>query len=338
MKKGSSLVALLVLLSVGSIVWNWKVHPLDEEEPEILPNPLATPPPTRPRVVFLEGAPWTVPAETRPSGPSELPVEDDRYVEESDGACPAVHPPSNCLLFHEMDPEVDRWQLLARGSTRQAWLWDEEIVWKTLSMDFAPKRYPLTYERHQREAWVLAQGIPSVIRAYGYCGHSAWLERASPEVAYDPVALVKALAEIHERRIVHNDLKPSQLLQTDRGLVLHDFNLVQLCQPFPPQTNKDPRWGAPEELDGSPKVDASVDVFSLGNVLYTMATGQDHPWQLWKMQNPKGVVRNQVLKGNRPSIESVKEELLRRAIEACWVHDRSKRASAQQVLAILQGG
>ncbi len=97
-----------------------------------------------------------------------------------------------------------------------------------------------------------------------------------------------ALAKAHGEDIVHRDLKPGNIMLTRSGAKLLDFGLarsIAAAQPTPldvtvqkPLTAEGSIVGtvqymAPEQLAGE-EPDARTDIFSLGAVLYEMATGR----------------------------------------------------------------
>ncbi len=92
--------------------------------------------------------------------------------------------------------------------------------------------------------------------------------------------MCSALDHVHEHRIVHRDVKPSNIiLTTDDRAVLFDFGLSHdLDGPPPPEGRVfgSPLFLAPEQAVAGP-VDARTDLYSLGVTLYRLTVGE-HPF------------------------------------------------------------
>jgi Tol biopolymer transport system component len=105
------------------------------------------------------------------------------------------------------------------------------------------------------------------------------------------IPIADAVAAAHQKGITHRDLKPANIMlgegdQADRVKVL-DFGLAKLVAAAPAGVSLLPTavgtgegrilgtvaYMSPEQAEGKP-IDARSDLFSLGVVLYEMATGQ----------------------------------------------------------------
>ncbi|HZU98832.1 MAG TPA: serine/threonine-protein kinase [Planctomycetota bacterium] len=93
-----------------------------------------------------------------------------------------------------------------------------------------------------------------------------------PVVVEVGLAVARALAHVHEKGMVHRDVKPSNVLVTEGGARLVDFGLAckpgQECQGFAVGT---PGYISPEAARGEGATRAS-DIYSFGAMLYYALT------------------------------------------------------------------
>jgi len=146
--------------------------------------------------------------------------------------------------------------------------------------------------------------------------------------------VAEALAEAHERGVLHRDLKPGNVMVTPRGRVkVLDFGLARLSHAPGDETRSVDltqvgtatgtlSYMAPEQLLGEP-VDARVDLYALGVLLYETVTGR-RPFRATLAT----ALANEVLHGRleppravEPSLSSRAEVVILRAME----RDRERR-------------
>jgi eukaryotic-like serine/threonine-protein kinase len=110
-------------------------------------------------------------------------------------------------------------------------------------------------------------------------------EPYSPEAIVDfGVRMAEALDYAHKKGIIHRDIKPSNIVcTTDGKLKITDFGIAHIEDPSRAEETQageilgTPAYMSPEQVLGRP-VDGRSDLFSLGIILYEMATGS-RPFQ-----------------------------------------------------------
>jgi hypothetical protein len=128
------------------------------------------------------------------------------------------------------------------------------------------------------------------------------------------VQLLDALATCHERRVVHRDIKPQNIIiRPDGRAVLVDFGLVKLWNPRHPQTQRivrgmgTPEYASPEHFRlGGQHTEPRSDVYSLGATLYHTLTGHEPPSAPDRWSDASSLAPPRNLGVNvRPQVESV---------------------------------
>jgi len=174
------------------------------------------------------------------------------------------------------------------------------VALKTVRLDLiAASEREAALRRLRQEARILAKlEHPDIVRAYDYGedGELTWLalepvggvdllravqESGATNPAFMVLRLVRrllgALAYLHERGIVHRDVKPANVMVTrEGGLKLMDFGVAHApdgALTSPRSMLGTPAYMAPELLRGE-QVDGRADLFAVGVLLYQLLTGR----------------------------------------------------------------
>ncbi len=231
-----------------------------------------------------------------------------------------------------------------------------KVAIKALTPEWAAD--PDRYRRFRWEAQVLAKlNHPNIVTIYAIeeeegahflimeLVEGETLDRLIPSVGMPPervfelaIPLADALAAAHEQGIIHRDLKPGNIMVTADGRVkVLDFGLAKRydsqatpATPVPvrqPETQEGQMLGtipymSPEQLQGD-SVDRRSDIFSLGIILYEMATGsRPFAGKTW------GDLASSILRDRPPSVTDLNVYLPRhlgRLIRHCLRKDPKRR-------------
>jgi serine/threonine-protein kinase len=204
---------------------------------------------------------------------------------------------------------VDRYDLLEEvGSGGMAVVYrgrdtalDREVAVKLLHPHLAAR--PESRARFSREARAVARlSHPNIVEIYDYAGEAAvesylvteFVRGRTLRAFADDVgvgfpeigalvarALADALVHAHAAGVIHRDLKPENVLVVEGGrpaVKLVDFGIARILESDDRMTMTgalvgSPNHMAPEIIEGR-EADARSDLFSLGTILYWLATGE----------------------------------------------------------------
>jgi serine/threonine-protein kinase len=233
---------------------------------------------------------------------------------------------------------------LGEGGMGEVWLARDtrlgrEVAIKVLSPEVAAD--PERLERFRREAKaVAALNHPNIVTIHSVeednelpfftmeFVEGRTLSQTIPKEGLDSrrfldlaIPIADAVSAAHETGITHRDLKPGNIMISGRGqLKILDFGLAKVTREESKQVHSDSHletefltsegqilgttpYMSPEQLKGKP-VDQRSDIFSLGTILYAMATGK-HPFQA----DSSAEVISSILSHHPPEVAEVRQEL-----------------------------
>ena len=134
------------------------------------------------------------------------------------------------------------------------------------------------------------------------------------------IELARGLAELHKRRLVHRDIKPSNVILVNGRPKLADIGLVASASAA--LTFVGTEGYVPPEGPGAP----AADVYSLGKVIYELATGldrQDYP----RLPNLDAMPdRKEFLELNEVSVRACEPDASKRHRDASALLDEPGRS------------
>lgn len=194
---------------------------------------------------------------------------------------------------------------------------EREVAIKVIRRDaFAPNEMEMLLKRFEREAKALAglshpnivgvidygehEGSPYIVMVY-LSGGTLREQLGKPKEWRDAIHMLipiaQALEYVHERNIINRDVKPSNILMTEKNQpMMTDFGLVKLFGDKEKEGTHltssgtglgTPDYMAPEQWTG--EATSQSDLYSLGVVLYEMITG----YRPYTADTPAGVLLKQ---------------------------------------------
>ncbi|KXN89023.1 hypothetical protein AN958_06374 [Leucoagaricus sp. SymC.cos] len=146
--------------------------------------------------------------------------------------------------------------------------------------------------------------------------------------------IAQGLQYLHQRNIIHGDLKPSNILINDDGRpLLADFgcSLIVGCQGTTTRRHGTVRYQAPELFEEDIKFTKASDVYAYGVTCSAVWTGVE---PFVEFPTDATIILQVLLKNarpRRPSHASEETELVWPLFEACWAGEAEKRLHMEEV-------
>jgi serine/threonine-protein kinase len=176
---------------------------------------------------------------------------------------------------------------------------DRKVALKTLSKEFAKK--DAFVKRFIREARSMAKlQHPNIVQVYAADSQAGfhyaaiefidgksmqdWMDELKQlsvgDALHVTLVCADALAHAHEQGMIHRDIKPDNILVTQKGIVkVADFGLAKVMDEDVSVTQSGtglgtPLYMAPEQARNAKHIDQRSDIYALGCTLYYLLTGQ----------------------------------------------------------------
>src|SRR5262245_29630686 len=126
--------------------------------------------------------------------------------------------------------------------------------------------------------YVPGESLASILQKTGVVGRLDWRR-----TYFISVSLARALVEIHERGVIHRNLKPANVMvrAADRKVQLGDWSRARPLHgarveplPWPGQLVGDLTYLSPEQTQPGRVEDGRCDIYGVGAILYTLLAGR----------------------------------------------------------------
>jgi serine/threonine protein kinase len=226
---------------------------------------------------------------------------------------------------------------------------------------FPPVMLDQMMKRFEREARALAklshpnivhvhdygeyEGTPYLVMEFLPCGtlkHTSGTPMPWQEALYILLPIAHALAYAHEHNIIHRDIKPGNILLTEKGQpMLSDFGIAKILENEEAGTLTGtgmsigtPEYMAPEQWTG--EAGPRSDIYSLGVVLYELVIGRTP----YTADTPAAIMLKQVtdpLPRPRQFVPDLPEELEMVLLKALAKKPEDRYQSMSEFASALEG-
>jgi tRNA A-37 threonylcarbamoyl transferase component Bud32 len=184
-------------------------------------------------------------------------------------------------VFKAKHPTLNRYVLLKKLTLRGGSQFVERFKREArLMMDFKNEHIVQVYDHFKEgasyyivEEFVDGISLDSLIRKERYLSNDAALL-----ILYE---VAKALKYAHDKHVIHRDIKPGNILISNRGEVkLVDFGIATSLEDSEDGLTREgmilgtPSYIPPEQISDAKNADRRADIYSLGVVVYEMLTGK----------------------------------------------------------------
>ena len=181
---------------------------------------------------------------------------------------------------------------------------------------------------YKSRIWIFIEIMDDALTGYVQTFYKTYSENV---VKYVLRRTLEALAFLHEKHIIHRDIKSDNLLMNTNGDVkLADFGYAcQLTSDKPGRKSKVGTvcWMAPELIHGSRMYTEKVDVWSFGIFAMEMADG-DPPY----INDQQSRVIFNIVKKEPPPIDSRWSNDFKDFVKQCLTKNPDKRPEARELL------
>lgn len=242
-------------------------------------------------------------------------------------------------LYKARHPTLDRVVLLKKLTLRGGAQFVERFRREArLMMDFKHEQIVHVYDHFKEgssyyivEEFVDGLSLDALIRRDRYLSNEAAML-----ILYE---VCQALKYAHDKHVVHRDIKPGNILLSQRGEVkLADFGIATSLEESEDGLTREgmmlgtPSYVPPEQIDDAKSVDKRADIYSLGVVLYEMLTGKTPFSGTFSAETIAAIHRGRYPSPRRynPNISPVLRRVIRKAMR------RRRRSRFQDVRSIIR--